>query len=121
MDPIAAAVTSIFIFHIGLETFKSAAHDLMDGQPEEGLLSAITALAEGVDGVEHVHEIKGRRSGQYVIIDLKLDMDPDMTVKESHQIATAVKKAIFDSYVNVGDVMIHINPHEEEHEDMIRL
>jgi cation diffusion facilitator family transporter len=121
MDPIAAAVTSIFIFHIGLETFKSAAHDLMDGQPEEGLLTAITGVAESVDGVEHVHEIKGRRSGQYVIIDLKLDMDPDMTVKESHQIATAVKKAIFDSYVNVGDVMIHINPHEEEHEDMIRL
>ncbi len=121
MDPIAAGVTSIFIFHIGLETFRSAAHDLMDGQPEEELLSAITALAEGVDGVEHVHEIKGRRSGQYVIIDLKLDMDPYMTVKKSHQIATAVKKAIFDNYINVGDVMIHINPHEEEHEDLIRL
>ncbi|NVN98684.1 MAG: cation transporter [Geobacteraceae bacterium] len=121
LDPIAAGLTSFFIFHIGWETFRAAAHDLMDGQPEEELLAAITELAEVVEGVEHVHEIKGRRSGQYVIIDLKLDMDPDMTVKQSHAIATAVKKVIFEQYVNVGDVMIHINPHEEAHEDLIRL
>jgi len=121
MDPIAAGVTSLFIFHIGWETFRGAVHDLMDGLPEEELLEAVSALAEGVAGVEHVHEIKGRRSGQYLIIDLKLDMDPDMTVKESHAIATTVKKVIFDHNANIGDVMIHINPHEEEHEDLIRL
>ncbi|HZV80976.1 MAG TPA: cation diffusion facilitator family transporter [Geobacteraceae bacterium] len=121
MDPLAAGLTSFFIFHIAWETFRSAAHDLMDGQPEEGLLRNITSMAESVEGVEHVHEIRGRRSGQYLIIDLKLDMDPEMTVKESHAIATRVKKVIFDRYHNVGDVMIHINPHDEEHEDLIRL
>lgn len=121
MDPIAAALTSFFIFHIGWETFKGAAHDLMDGQPEEAVLADIVALAEKVTGVEHVHEIKGRRSGQYLIFDLKLDMDPDMTVKESHAIATEVKKVIFAHDPNIGDVMIHINPHDEEHEDLIRL
>jgi cation diffusion facilitator family transporter len=121
MDPIAAGLTSFFIFHIGWQTFRSAAHDLMDGQPEEEVLAELVSLAEGVAGVEHVHEIKGRRSGQYIIIDLKLDMAPDMTVKESHAIATAVKKVIFDHNSNIGDVMIHINPHEEEHEDLIRL
>lgn len=121
LDPLAAGLTSFFIFHIGWETFSSAAHDLMDGQADEGMLASVTVLAESVSGVEHVHEIKGRRSGQYVIIDLKLDMDPEMTVRQSHQIATTVKKLIFDSQPNVGDVMIHINPHEEEHEDLIRL
>ena len=121
MDPLAAGLTAFFIFHIGWETFRGAAHDLMDGQPDEGLLATVTRMAEDVSGVEHVHEIRGRRSGQYLIIDLKLEMDPEMTVKESHAIATAVKKAIFDRYPNVGDVMIHINPHEEEHEDLIRL
>lgn len=121
MDPLAAGLTAFFIFRIGLETFRSSAHDLMDGQPEEELLAIMSAIAEGVEGVEHVHEIRGRRSGQYLIIDLKLEMDPDMTVKESHAIATEVKRQIFARYQNVGDVMIHINPHEEEHEDLIRL
>jgi len=121
LDPLAAGLTAFFIFHIGFETFKSAAHDLMDGQPSEELILAITRLAEGVDGVEHVHEIRGRRSGQYLIVDLKLDMDPEMTVKRSHDIATEVKRRIFERFTNVGDVMIHINPHDEEHEDLIRL
>jgi cation diffusion facilitator family transporter len=121
MDPLAAGLTSFFIFHIGYGTFRSAAHDLMDARPPEELLATITALAEAVPGVEHVHEIRGRRSGQYVIVDLKLDMDPEMTVKRSHGIATEVKRVIFERFPNVGDVMIHINPHEEEHEDMIRL
>lgn len=122
LDPLAAALTSLFIFHIGWETFRHAAHDLMDGVAPPEMLTEISALAEAVDGVEHVHEIRGRRSGQYLIIDLKLEMDPDMTVKRSHDIATAVKKAVFAHSPMVGDVMIHINPHDDpDHEDMIRL
>ncbi len=121
MDPLAAALTAFFIFHIGYETFMGAVHDLMDSQPAPELLREVTALAEGVAGVEHVHEIRGRRSGQFLIIDLKLDMDPEMTVKRSHDVATTVKRLIFERFPNVGDVMIHINPHDEEHEDLIRL
>lgn len=121
MDPIAAGITSIFIFHIGYQTFRTSAHELMDGQPEQSLLNAIVQLAQSVEGVDQVHEIRARHSGQYLIVDLKLDMPPDMTVKRSHDIATEVKQRIFDRFSNVGDVMIHINPSDEPHEDLIRL
>jgi cation diffusion facilitator family transporter len=121
LDPLAAGLTAVFILRIGYQTFSHATHDLMDGQPPADLLGAMAGIAENVAGVEHVHEIRGRRSGQYLIIDLKLEMDPHMTVKQSHAIATEVKKEIFSRFAEVGDVMIHINPHEEEHEDLIRL
>jgi cation diffusion facilitator family transporter len=121
MDPLAAALTSFIILHIGYQTFREAAHDLMDGSAPADFIDALQTLAEGVERVEHVHEMRARRSGQYMIVDLKLEMDPDMTVKESHEVATNVKKLIFDKYPGVGDVMIHINPHDEEHEDLIRL
>lgn len=121
MDPLAAGLTSFFILHIGYQTFREAAHDLMDGSVPPDFIAEVTRLAESVERVEHVHDIRGRRTGQYMVIDLKLEMAPSMTVKESHDIATRVKKLIFDGFPNVGDVMIHINPHEEEHEDLIRL
>jgi cation diffusion facilitator family transporter len=121
MDPLAAGITSFFILHIGYATFREAAHDLMDGSASPDFIQEVTHLAERVDQVEHVHEIRARRSGQYLIVDLKLDMDPEMTVKESHDVATSVKQLIFDRFPNVGDVMIHINPHDEEHQDLIRL
>jgi len=121
MDPLAAGLTSFVILHIGWQTISGAAHDLMDGAAPEEFNREVAKLAEGVDHVEHVHEIRTRRSGQYYIIDLKLEMDPEMTVKQSHNVATEVKRLIFDRMHNVGDVMIHINPHDEEHEDLIRL
>jgi cation diffusion facilitator family transporter len=121
MDPLAAGLTAFLILHIGYETFRDSAHDLMDGNAPPDFISEVTRLAESVEHVEHVHDIRGRRSGQYMIIDLKLDMDPSMTVKQSHDVAVQVKKLIFDGFPNVGDVMIHINPHEEDHEDLIRL
>lgn len=121
MDPLAAGLTSFFILHIGYQTFREAVHDLMDGSVSSDFIEALQALAEAVPHVENVHEIRARRSGQYTIVDLKLDMDPDMTVKESHEVATQVKRLIFERYPGVGDVMIHINPHDEEHEDLIRL
>lgn len=121
MDPLAAGLTSFFILHIGYQTFREAAHDLMDGTAPADFLEALKALAESVELVEHVHEMRARRSGQYMIVDLKLEMDPNMTVKQSHDVATTVKKLIFERYPGVGDVMIHINPHDEEHEDLIRL
>ena len=121
MDPLAAGLTAFFILHIGYQTFRDAAHDLMDGSVPPDFIVEVTRLAESVERVEHVHDIRGRRSGQYMIIDLKLEMDPAMTVKESHDIASKVKRLIFDGFPNVGDVMIHINPHDEAHEDLIRL
>jgi cation diffusion facilitator family transporter len=121
MDPIAAGLTSFFIFHIGYQTFCSSAHELMDGLPEQEIISAIAKLAGTVQGVDRVHEIRARHSGQFIIADLKLDMDPEMTVKRSHQIATEVRRVIFVQFPNVGDVMIHINPSDEPHEDLIRL
>lgn len=121
LDPLAAGLTSFFIFYIGGKTFVAATHDLMDGQPPQDLIAAVTELAERVPGIEHVHEIRARRSGQYLIVDLKLDMDPDMTVKQSHALCVEVKQLIFARFPNVGDVMVHVNPHDEAHEDLIRL
>jgi len=120
-DPLAAIFTSLFIFRLALTTARQATHELMDEQPPRGFLTAVSELSSSVPGVHKVHEIRARNSGQSIIIDLKLEMDPRMTVKEAHDIAHQVKRLIFDHFDNVGDVMIHINPAEEPHEDMIRL
>lgn len=122
LDPVFAGLTGLLIAHVGMETIRKAVADLIDAALPGEKIEAISAVAESVAGVEHVHEIRGRRSGQFIIVDLKLDMDPEMTVRHSHEIATLVKQKIFDADPCVGDVMIHINPHNDpDHEDMIRL
>jgi cation diffusion facilitator family transporter len=121
LDPIAAGLTSFFIFHIGYQTFRTSAHELMDGLPEQEMVNAISEVAGAVQGVDKVHEIRARHSGQFLIVDLQLDMNPEMTVKSSHDIANEAKRRIFEQFPNVGDVMIHINPSDEPHDDLNRL
>jgi divalent metal cation (Fe/Co/Zn/Cd) transporter len=106
---------------ISWETFAEAGRDLVDGRPPQELLTQAAALAEGVAGVEHVYEIRGRRSGQYVILDLELDVGLQMTAKASHDIAVQVTRLTFDRFPGVGDVMMYINPHDEGHPHLIRL
>jgi cation diffusion facilitator family transporter len=121
MDPLAAAVSALFIFHIGWETLRSSLDDLMDFTAPPALLDDMRQRAATVPGVTGVHEIRGRRSGQNIIVDLKLEMDPGLTVKQAHDIADNVKRRLFEEFENIGDVMIHINPSGEDHEDLIRL
>ena len=96
--------------------------ELIDTALPETEIEGIRRDALAVEGVEHVHEIRGRRSGQYLIIDLKLEMDPQMTVLHSHAVAERVKRRVFRHHSAVGDVMIHVNPHDDpNHEDLTRL
>lgn len=121
-DPLVAGMTAVLIAHLGIVTFREAARELMDAALPEALLKSIGDIALSVAGVEHVHEIRGRRSGQHLIVDLKLEMDPRMTVERSHELATLVKRRIFETLPRVGDVMIHVNPHDDpHHEDLVRL
>jgi len=121
LDPIAAALTALFIFRIGWQTLRSASNDLMDGQPPEGIVIAITEASASVPGVDCVHEVRIRRSGQNLIVDLKLDMNPQLTVQESHGIGNQVRKLIFERFPRVGDIMIHVHPSREEHGEINRL
>ncbi|MCL2760641.1 MAG: cation diffusion facilitator family transporter [Desulfuromonadales bacterium] len=123
MDPIAAGITALFIFHIGWKIFKESSYDIMDGAPEDDTLQKISGVILEIHEVKKIAEIKGRRSGQYIIVDLKLEMDPEISVKKAHDISMVVKKRIFENFENVGDVMIHVDPYgrEEQNEKMSRL
>lgn len=110
-DPIAAGVVSLFIVRMGYHIILNSFHELMDTAPPQEVIKEIDNIAAGIKGVEHVHEVKARHMGQFLLVDLKLDIDPKITVVESHAIAGEVKHKIIKEMQNVADVMVHVNPH----------
>ncbi|HAW59868.1 MAG TPA: cation transporter [Actinobacteria bacterium] len=111
LDPLTGVAVSLFVMKVAYDIVLGAFHQLMDTSPDERILKGITRLAEKVEGVEHVHEIKARRMGQYLLVDLKLEVDPDTSVAMGHAIASEVKHEIMKNMSDVADVMIHVNPH----------
>lgn len=111
LDPLAAAVTSLFIIKIGFDVVRVAAEELMDAMPSSPTLAEITEVALHCSGVEHVYGVRARRVGRYVLIDLRIEVDPTLTVEAGHQIAKQVKNEITASADVVKEVLVHVNPH----------
>jgi divalent metal cation (Fe/Co/Zn/Cd) transporter len=61
----------------------------------------------GVDGVEKAHV---RKTGYQLFVDMHVEVDPQMTVLRSHEIAHEVKDRIREAMPNVHDVLVHIEP-----------
>ncbi len=111
LDPLVAGLVSFLIMKIGWDITRSASAELMDAMPSKPTLQEMMSLVENCSGVEHVYGIRARRMGPSVFVDLKIDVDPDLTVAEGHEIANEVKKKMIEKLESVVDVMVHVNPH----------
>ncbi|MCK7575528.1 MAG: hypothetical protein MZV65_06340 [Chromatiales bacterium] len=60
-------------------------------------------------GVRGAHELRTRQSGQSLIIQLHLELDDELPLRQSHQIALAVEARIRERYPD-SDILIHQDP-----------
>lgn len=110
LDPMAALVVSAMIVRVVFGLLRESAHELMDGMVSD-LGCRIVSIAEGVEGVEHAYA-RVRRIGRGYSVDLKLEMDPEMSVSGSHDVGIEVKNRITRKIKGISDVMIHVHPHD---------
>jgi cation diffusion facilitator family transporter len=110
LDPLAGMLVSVFIIRMGWQIAKDAANELMDSQADPSLTAALQAFVMQVEGVMEVHSIRARAAGPYIIVDLEIGVDEEITVKEGHDVAKRVKEKLLVENEQIGDIMIHVNP-----------
>lgn len=103
------AVGLIVIF-TGLRVAKDTSDRLTDTMPDQHLLQEIRRVARSVPGVKNVEKCFARSTGLQYHVDLHLEVDPGMTVRESHDLATEVRFAIRRELAWVADVLVHVEP-----------
>jgi cation diffusion facilitator family transporter len=103
------AVGLIVIF-TGLRVSRETAYYLMDTMPDERLVAQIRAQAMRVAGVRGVEKCFARRTGTQYHVDLHLEVDPEITVRESHYIGHQVQETVKESLDWVADVLVHVEP-----------
>lgn len=64
-----------------------------------------------VPGVRGIEKCFARKTGLRYHVDLHLEVDPDLTVRASHEIARSVKNRIKSDLNWVEDVLVHVEPH----------
>lgn len=111
LDPLAGIAVAAFILKIAADIVVLGVRGLMDTSPGEEVLQRIRQVALTVKGVRHVDSVKARYVGSYLHIDMKIEVDPAVTVTEGHAVAHSVQVVLLEQLEHVAGVMIHVNPH----------
>lgn len=109
-DHFGGFVVGLIVIFTGLRVTRDTAMQLMDTMPEDSLMEPIRKAALSVPGVRGVEKLYARKTGLQYHVDLHLEVDPNITVRESHNIATNVRIVIKETLHWVADVLIHVEP-----------
>jgi cation diffusion facilitator family transporter len=103
----------LFVIFFGLRVVRETALQLMDTMPEGARMDEIRKVAMGVPGALGIEKCFARKTGLRYHVDLHLEVDPNLTVRDSHSIATAVRTALRKDVDWVEDVLVHVEPHAD--------
>jgi len=111
-DSVAGIVIALFIFTVAYSVTKEASLVLMDACQCGEILSDIENIAKNVEHVREVHNIRMRKLGPYLIGDMHVVVDGDMSVREADQIATQIEERVKHEFDEVTEIKVRIEPHE---------
>lgn len=110
LDPIAAFILSLFIIRTGFVGFHKAYDELMDAAPPEEIMSGIKQTVRLNKNVMAIKDIKVRKMGIDLMIDMTIDVDRDISVEQSHAITDRIAKDIRNKIPAAKEVFIHVEP-----------
>lgn len=109
-DDVAAIFAAIIIGWSGWRLLRPALNELMDQAADPEVIGQIRQIAASTEGVASVEKCFVRKAGHQLFVEMHVEVDPQMTVLRSHEIAHAVKDKVRDMMPSVGDVLVHIEP-----------
>jgi cation diffusion facilitator family transporter len=113
-DDYAALCASLMIIYNAYKLFKPALFEIMDTAPSHEFVNKIIDASLKVEDVIAIDKCFARKMGLQYYIDMHIIVDGNITVHKGHQISHDVKNKLINSFPNVSDVLIHIEPATEE-------
>jgi cation diffusion facilitator family transporter len=109
-DRYGGFVVGLIVVIAGARVAYETSVQLMDTMPEPALMKQIRAAARQVEGVRGVEKCFARKTGMRYHVDLHLEVDPEMTVRQSHDLAHQARLRIIENLDWVADVLVHVEP-----------
>ncbi|MGD8570131.1 MAG: cation diffusion facilitator family transporter [Gammaproteobacteria bacterium] len=114
LDAIAAIGVALMILKIGWDLCVQSVRELVDTALEPEQVNSINETIKNVDGVRELHSLRTRRMGGEALVDVHVLVSPKVSVSEGHLIGEKVRKQVVQQIDDVTDVMVHIDPEDDE-------
>ncbi|MBS4059740.1 MAG: cation transporter [Bacteroidetes bacterium] len=111
LDPLAGMIVSVFIIKVAWDLGMPSIKELLEIALPESVRKEISQIIKSEKGVESFHRLKTRKIGSTMAIEVHVKVDKDLSVEESHEIATAVENALRKKYGRQTHVGVHIEPY----------
>jgi len=109
-DEFAALFVAAFIIYSSVKLYRQTASVLLDEQCDPTTTDAIRAVAQSTPGVVEIEQLRARKSGLEVLVDIHVEVDADESVRGGHRIGHNVQKAILSKITSVTQVLVHVEP-----------
>lgn len=113
LDPLAAIVIAFLIFRVCGQMMWDAFCGLTDVSVSSEQIRRIYGIACGIDGVQSITDIRARRTGKLLWIDMKIQVSSQQSITQGHHITTRIRSAIMSQMEHVGNVMVCVSPIEK--------
>ena len=110
-DQIGGAAVGMIVIFLGVRVVRDTTLQLMDTMPDTKSMDQIRKVALSVPGAKGIEKCFARKTGLKWHVDLHLEVDPDMSVYQSHEIATQVRIRVIETLDWVADVLVHVEPY----------
>ena len=107
---VALGAAGVLVFG-ALKIGKDAWDALMDRAADPEVLEGIGRIVQTWPGVRGYHDLKTRRAGSRVFVNLHIELDGEQSLREAHDIGASLRRAILAAYPRT-DVMIHKDVHD---------
>jgi cation diffusion facilitator family transporter len=109
VDPVITLVISGFIAYSAFEIIRQESRILCDGIAIADT-SKIKNVVCRMAGVKNCHKIRSRGRPDDVHLDLHVQVDENMIMRDSHRLSYAIEAEIIKTFPGVTDVLVHLEP-----------
>ncbi len=114
LDPVGTVLVSFLILYAAWEIVRPTLGTLLDSAATDENESRIQTLVRSFEEVRGVHKIRTRTVGpEGIALDLHVQVDPEMSVRDSHRLSHRIKDRLLREGPGVIDVVIHIEPEKD--------
>ncbi len=120
LEPLAAAIVSLFILHMGWGILRPAFNELTEESlpPEvEQEIRQIVCTTARVEGIGKLHT---RSIGERYAIELDILVDGQITVTEAHDVTHIIEITLRERFGATTHIAIHVEPVDYSHHQCIR-
>jgi cation diffusion facilitator family transporter len=114
LDPAAAVVVAALIVRMAVGLLGDAIREVTDTALQRDLLRELGSDIRLLPGVVNLHEMRTRRMGPRLLMDLHVEVEGSTTVSDGHQVAERVRQFVFSTHRGVSEVLVHIDPEPDE-------